>query len=60
MILLGILSTLLGFVIAVLSLGMASDVGTRMIMVLVGITISLGSIIGVINRAYLKTAIWKK
>ena len=59
MILVGILSTLLGFVIAVLSLGMASDVGARMAMVLVGIAISFAGI-GLLNRAYLKNVIWKR
>jgi hypothetical protein len=59
MILLGILSTLLGFVIAVLSLGMASDVGIRTAIVLVGIAVSFAGI-GVLNRAYLKNVIWKR
>jgi hypothetical protein len=52
--------TLLGFVLSVLSLGMTSSVGGRMTMVLVGMAISLTGILGVINRAYLKNAIWRK
>jgi hypothetical protein len=60
MVLLGILMTLLGFVLSVLSLGMTSSVGGRMTMVLVGMAISLTGILGVINRAYLKNAIWRK
>jgi hypothetical protein len=59
MILLGILSTLLGFVIAVLSLGMASGVGIRMAMVLAGIAVSFVGI-GMLNRAYLRNVIWKR
>ena len=60
MVLLGILMTLLGFVLSVLSLGMTSSVGARMTMVLVGMAISLIGILGVINRAFLKNAIWRK
>lgn len=56
----GILITLLGFAISVMSLGMASSVGARMVIVLIGLAISLFGIMGVINRAYLKNAIWRK
>lgn len=60
MIVAGILCTLLGFVLAALSLGMASSVSTRLAIVLLGIAISLGGILGVINRAYVNDAIWRK
>ncbi|HWD98708.1 MAG TPA: hypothetical protein VG345_06715 [Bryobacteraceae bacterium] len=60
MALLGLLVTLLGFVIAVLSLGMTQSVGLRMAIVLAGLAISLFGIMGLINRAYLKNAIWRK
>ena len=56
----GILITLLGFAISVLSLGMASSVGARMVIVLIGLVVSLFGIVGVINRAYLNNAIWRK
>lgn len=56
----GVIVTLLGFVISVASLGMASSVGPRMIMVLVGIAVSLVGIIGLLNRAFLSKAIWRK
>jgi cytochrome c biogenesis protein CcdA len=56
----GILVTLLGFVIAVLSLGMASSVNARLLIVLVGIAVSLFGIMGVINKGFLKNAIWRK
>jgi hypothetical protein len=56
----GILITLLGFLISVLSLGMASSVGARMVIVLIGLAVSLFGIMGVINRAYLNNAIWRK
>ena len=60
MVLVGLVVTLLGFGIAVSSLGMASATSARMVMVLVGIVVSLIGIMGVLNQAYLKNAIWKK
>ena len=60
MIPLGLLVTLLGFVITVLSLGMTSSVSGRLIMVLIGLAVSLTGIIGVLNRAFLKNAIWRR
>ena len=56
----GVVITFLGFLISVMSLGMTSSVGGRMAMVLVGLAVSLIGIIGVINRAFLKNAIWRK
>jgi cytochrome c biogenesis protein CcdA len=60
MILVGILVTFLGFVISVLSLATTSSVGGRLIIVLLGLAVSLFGILGVLNPAYLKNAIWKK
>jgi hypothetical protein len=60
MILIGILITLLGFVISLLSLPMTSSVNVRMMMVLLGIAVSFFGILGIINRAYLKNANWRK
>ena len=60
MVLVGLLVTLLGFAISVASLGMASSVGARMIIVLIGLAVSLFGIIALINKAYMKDAIWKK
>lgn len=60
MILVGVLVTLLGFVLAVLSLAMTSSVNGRLILVLAGLAISLTGIIGVLNQAFLKNAIWRK
>jgi hypothetical protein len=60
MIFAGILITLLGFVIGLLSLTMTSSVSVRMTMVLFGIAVSFFGILGVINRAYLKNANWRK
>ena len=60
MILAGLVITLLGFLISVLSLSMASSASGRLVIVLVGLAVSLIGIIGVINRAYMKNAIWRK
>lgn len=56
----GIFVTILGFVIALMGLGMASSVSGRMIAALVGVAVSLFGIIVVLNGAFLKTAIWRK
>jgi hypothetical protein len=57
---LGVVVTLLGFLVAVASLGITSRVGGRMGLVLAGIVISLLGIVGVLNRAFLSKAIWRK
>jgi len=56
----GILVTLLGFIIAVLSVGFTTSVTARLVIVLIGLAVSLFGIMGVINKAYLKNAIWRK
>lgn len=59
-ILVGIVVAVLGFVISLLSLGMASTINGRLVVVLLGLGVSLLGIIGLINRAYLKNPIWKR
>ena len=59
MALVGIVITLAGFAVAVASLGMMSSTSGRLLMVVAGIIISLVGIMGVINPAYQKHAIWK-
>jgi hypothetical protein len=56
----GILITLLGFLIALLSLSVTSDVYGRLAMVVAGVVVSLIGIIGVLNRSYMKNALWRK
>jgi len=56
----GILVAILGFVIAVMGLGMTSAVGVRMIAALVGLAVSLFGILVLLNGSFLKTAIWRK
>lgn len=60
MILVGVLLAFLGFVISVLSLAVTSSVTGRLVIVLVGMAVSLFGILGILNTAYLKNAIWKK
>ncbi len=60
MALVGLVITLLGFVVAVGSLGMTNSNTMRLGIVLVGTAVSLVGIMGVLNQAYMKDAIWKK
>jgi len=60
MALVGIIVTFLGFVLAAASVGLTASNTGRLGMVLVGIVMSLVGILGVINPAYQKNAIWKK
>jgi hypothetical protein len=56
----GLAVTLLGFVIAAMSVGISSSNAVRLVIVLVGIAMSLGGIMGLINPAYQKNAVWKR
>jgi hypothetical protein len=60
MVFLGLVMTVLGFAIAVSGLGAAGSVGARMALALLGIAVSVTGIIGFLNRAYMKHAIWKR
>ncbi|HVZ22964.1 MAG TPA: hypothetical protein VG871_17950 [Vicinamibacterales bacterium] len=56
----GLVVTLAGFLVAASSVGMTTSNGARLAIVLVGIALSLGGIIGLINPAYQKNAVWKR
>jgi hypothetical protein len=56
----GLIVTLAGFLLAAASVGITSSNGGRLGLVVVGIVISLIGILGVINPAYQKTAVWRK
>ena len=60
MALVGLVVTFLGFVLAASSVGLTASQSGRLGMVLVGIVVSLVGIIGVINPAFQKNALWKK
>ena len=56
----GLAVTLLGFLVAASSIGLTEANAMRLVIVLVGIAISLGGIMGIINPAYQKNAVWKR
>ena len=56
----GLVITLLGFVISVASLGITASASGRLGIVLAGIVVSLIGSLGLINQAYQKNAVWKK
>lgn len=56
----GLLVTLLGFLISVVSLDVSTAVGVRMAMVLFGLAVSFFGILGLINPAFVKKALWRR
>jgi hypothetical protein len=60
MALVGLAITFGGFLLAAASVGISSSNGVRLVLVVVGIMISLGGILGVLNPTYQKNAIWKR
>jgi hypothetical protein len=56
----GLLVTLLGFAVAVASVGISSSNSVRLAIVLIGIVVSLFGIVGMINPAFQKNADWRK
>jgi len=56
----GILMALAGWILPVVGLSMTSSNGARIALCIVGLVISLTGIIGVLNKAHLKEAIWKQ
>jgi hypothetical protein len=59
-ILIGLVVTFLGFLISLFSLAITSSTGGRLVLVLLGLGVSLFGIIGLLNKHYMKNAIWKK
>jgi hypothetical protein len=56
----GLIVTLAGFLLAAGSVGLMTGTGGRLLLVVVGIVISLFGILGLINPAYQKNAVWKR
>ena len=56
----GILLALAGWILPVVRLSMTSSNGARIALCIVGLAISLTGIIGILNKAHLKEAIWKQ
>ena len=55
----GILLALIGWVIPVVGLTITQSLSARFVLVVLGICVSLSGILGVLNKAHLKKAIWK-
>lgn len=55
----GLIVVVLGWVIAVSSVTIHSTTG-QFILTVVGLAVSIGGVIGILNRAHLAEAIWKK
>jgi hypothetical protein len=55
----GILLALIGWLIPLMALPLTQSLTARYIFALVGIAVSLVGILGVLNRAHIKHAIWK-
>ncbi len=56
----GLLVTVCGWLLSVAGLNLTSSLGGRFAFVLVGIAVCLIGILGILNPAYVKDAIWKK
>lgn len=56
----GLLLAIVGWLIPVLGLGLTSSNVVRFILSLVGLVVCLVGILGVLNKAYLQHAIWKR
>ena len=57
--LVGLLLAVVGWLIPVVGLTLTQSVGARFVLAVVGIGISLIGILGLLNKAHLKNAIWK-
>ena len=56
----GLAITFVGFLLAAASVGITASTSGRLILVLIGIVMTLVGILGVINQAYQKDAVWKR
>jgi hypothetical protein len=57
--LVGLLLAVVGWLIPVVGLTLTQSVGARFVLAVVGIGISLIGILGLLNKAHLKNAIWR-
>jgi hypothetical protein len=57
--LIGVLVVLAGWLLPIVALTLTQSLTARFILALLGIAITLVGIIGVLNKAHLKDAIWK-
>ena len=60
MVFVGLAITFIGFLVAMMSPGLASGTSARLVLVLLGIAISLVGIMGMLNPACQKNVVWKR
>jgi hypothetical protein len=58
--LVGVLLAVFGWLLPVVALNMTSSTGMRMFLCILGIGVTLGAILGVLNKAHQKEAVWKQ
>jgi len=58
--LVGVLLALAGWLIPVISLSITKSTGALTFLCLLGLAVSLTGILGVLNKAHQKEAVWKK
>jgi len=58
--LVGVLLAVFGWLLPVVALNMTSSTGMRMFLCILGIGITLVAILGVLNNAHQKEAVWKQ
>ncbi|HXH49088.1 MAG TPA: hypothetical protein VNM47_07055 [Terriglobia bacterium] len=56
----GLVLAVCGWLLPVVSLTLTSSLAVRFVFALIGIALCLTGILGFLNRAYVKEAIWKK
>lgn len=56
----GVLLAVVGWILPVVGLSMTSSTGARFVLCFVGLGITLVGIIGVLNKAHMKQALWKR
>jgi hypothetical protein len=56
----GLLLCVGGFALSVGGLALTASVAGRMTIAIIGIAISLAGIVGFVNRAYQKNAVWRR
>jgi hypothetical protein len=55
----GVLMALIGWLLPVVALALTQSMTARLVLAVVGLGIALVGILGVLNQAHLKHAIWK-
>ena len=58
--LVGVLLAVFGWLLPVVARNMTSSTGMRMFLCILGIGVTLAAILGVLNKAHQKEAVWKQ